>query len=489
MDLALGALIFVVGAGLAAFVVWTITNKKLALREAALQESQTQLGDANIRLAAAAERATRMEELETQLAEAGRYREEWRISEGKISALQQKIQSDEESHQKQIETLRQAEENLKKSFEAMAAEAVAKSQKSFLEMASENFKSIKEESKTDLEARRAAIEGLVKPIHEQLQDLGKKTENLEKDRVSSFQNLKHTLDELRDDQRLLRSETGKLSNVLRNPKQRGSWGEIQLKRIVEFAGLVERCDFVTEESHPTESGRIRPDVIVRLPNNRNIIIDAKSPMDAYTQSIEALHDGEREERMKAFAATVKNHLLSLRKKNYDKAVADSADLIVMFLPLESMFSAAVEQDPTLLDFGAESGVLIATPVTLIALLRAVAIGWRQEDLTKSAREVAKLGSNLYDGIHTFMDHYAKLGRNLETAVNAFNLSVGTLEKSVVRRASKLKTLYNKQKALEEPKDIDQVVRPLAVVQTSEDVLDIEEEVEPDALPAPTLDLD
>lgn len=489
MDFALGALLFLVGAGLAAVVVWTITNKKLALREAALQESQTQLGDANVRLAAAAERATRMDELETQLAEAARYREEWHISEGKIGALQQKIQSDEESHQKQIETLRQAEENLKKSFEAMAAEAVAKSQKSFLEMASENFKSIKEESKTDLEARRSAIEGLVKPIHEQLQDLGKKTENLEKDRVSSFQNLKHTLDELRDDQRLLRSETGKLSNVLRNPKQRGSWGEMQLKRIIELAGLVERCDFTREESHSTEGGRIRPDVIVKLPNNRSIIIDSKAPMDAYTQSIEAMSDAERDEKMKAFAGHVKSHLQSLRKKNYDKVVADSADLIVMFLPLESMFSAAVEQDPALLDFGAESGVLIATPVTLIALLRAVAIGWRQEDLAKNAREVAKIGNDLYDGLQTFMDHYAKLGRNLDTAVTAYNASVGSVERSVVSRARKLKGLYNKQQALKAPEDIDQAIRPLAVVQTSEDVLDIEESDEVEALPATTLDLD
>jgi DNA recombination protein RmuC len=154
-----------------------------------------------------------------------------------------------------------------------------------------------------------------------------------------------------------------------------------------------------------------------------------------------------------------------------------------------MFSAAVEQDPSLLDFGAEQGVLIATPVTLIALLRAVAIGWRQEDLARNAQEVAKVGNALYDGLQTFMEHYVKLGKNLDTAITAYNASVGSVERSVLSRARKLKGLYNKQQALKAPEDIDQAIRPLAVVQTSEDVLDIEESDEVEALPATTLDLD
>ncbi len=489
MDLALGALIFVVGAGLAAFVVWRITSKNVTSKESQIREIQAVLGETNVKLATATERATRTDELEAQLVEAQKYRENWQIAEGKISALEAKIVERENAHENRLADLKKAEEDMLRAFEALAADAMSKSQKSFLDLATQKFLTVKSESVADLDARKVAIENLVKPINERLVDLSQKTAELEKNRVASFENMRNTLSELREDQKLLRSETGKLSSVLRNPKQRGYWGEIELKRIIELAGMVERCDFFTEVSQTGEGGKVRPDVVVKLPNNRSIIIDSKAPMDAYTQSVEATNEAERAERMDHFAKTVKSHLTSLKKKNYDKVISESADLIVMFLPLESMFSAAVEQDPSLLDFGAEQGVLIATPVTLIALLRAVAIGWRQEDLARNAQEVAKVGNALYDGLQTFMEHYVKLGKNLDTAITAYNASVGSVERSVLSRARKLKVLYNKQEGIKTPPDIDQMIRPLAVVQASEEVVDIEEEVEPDALPAPTLDLD
>ena len=356
--------------------------------------------------------------------------------------------------------LRDNTDELKGSFKALSADALKSSSEDFLRLAKATLAKEQAEAKGELEKREQAVRNLVEPIAKSLEAVSKQVQEVEKERKEAQGGLITQLQTFAKDQEKLRKETASLVTALRKPQTRGQWGEMQLRRVVEMAGMVQHCDFVEQSSVGSGDGALRPDMIVSLPGGKQVVIDAKTPLEAWLAALDSETDEQRAAEILRHARHVKTHIAQLSQKAYWGQFKTSPEFVVMFLPSEAIFYAALEADPSLIEAGVEQKVLLATPTTLIALLRAVAYGWQQEALAENAEQISKLGKELYERMGKLAEHFSKVGRSIESTVRAYNAAVGSFESRVLPAARRFPELGVGGDEIQIVEPIDQQTREL-----------------------------
>lgn len=380
--------------------------------------------------------------------------------QGENARLQAELEAERRLAQERIATLEQAREQLTSSFAALSGQALRHNNEEFLRLARENLSQHQGIAQAELEKKEKSFEALVKPIREALEKTEQQVHHMEKERREAFGSLSQHLQLMLDSQRELRAETHNLVSALRRPEVRGQWGEMTLKRLVELAGMVEHCDF-SEQVHQQsdEGGAIRPDMIVRMPDQRELVIDAKTPLDAYLSAVEAKSDEERDAHLLRHARKLREHMKELASKAYWNQFKRSPDFIVLFVPGDQFLSSALQFDTALLEDAIKNKVILATPTSLIALLRAVAFGWRQQSVAENAEKIRELGEQLYHRVATLTDHLAKLGKSLGASVDHYNKTLGSLERQLLPSARRFTELgIHAKKPLDQPLPLENTAR-------------------------------
>lgn len=386
----------------------------------------------------------RLEELRQQVvqrdSEITRLRNELDLEkQSRVEALT-KLDASQKSFEEQRTLIEAMRAEMTDTFNALSSAALKSSSEDFLRLASEHLEKVVIDTKGKLGEHKAAMEGMIKPLSDTLKRYEEQIRIIEESRHKAYGSLEEQLRALASTHENLQRETSNLVSALRKPQVRGRWGEMQLRRVAELSGMSVHCDFTEQLSIETEKGRIRPDMIVHLPMDRELVVDSKVSLEAYLDAVSASAEDEKRAKMERHAQQVRTHMNKLASKEYWSQFKRSPEFVVLFIPGESFLSSALEIDNTLIEDGMERKVIIATPTTFIALLRAIAYGWRQEQLTKNAQEISELGRQLYERMDTLAQHFASIGSHLEKAIGAYNKAVGSVESRILPSVRRFKEL-------------------------------------------------
>lgn len=393
------------------------------------------------------------------ITEQNRHEADQRVTEEKINALKTQIENEKRIAEEHIKGLKMAEDAMSEHFKALSSDVLRNNSEEFRKQATASFRQQQENSDHLLKQREQSISSLIKPIADALKKTEEQIQSIEKARHEAFGSLSSQITLIHESNQQLQSETRNLVTALRRPEVRGQWGELTLKRLAELAGMVEHCDFVEQEQVVEDGKASRPDMIVRMPDHRELIVDAKTPLDAYLSAIEAEDVDSKEQFLAQHARNVRKRVDELSKKAYWSQFKHSPDYVVLFIPGEQFLTAALEQDGKLLEDALNNRVVLATPTTIIALLRAVAFGWRQIAVAENAEKIQELGEQLYKRMTTFIEHLSRVGKSLNSSVDAYNKAIGSLERQVLPGARKFEELgIQTRKLINDPATLEETPR-------------------------------